>query len=137
MLFVNGVLVAWMSKKQTMVSLSSSEAEFHALAEAVKEMPFVIQVLAFLGVPVETPVTAHVDNVGAIFMSENPSSSSRTRHVSTRHFCVMVSQNDEVIIAKFIGSAENLADVATKNVPVQVHEGHLDKVTAEHSCVDE
>jgi hypothetical protein len=89
MLFLNGVLIGWRSKNQKVVSLSSSEAEFYALAEAVKEIPFVIQVLAFLGVPVETPVTVHVDNIGAIFMSENPSSSSRTRHMSMRHFYMM------------------------------------------------
>jgi predicted RNA-binding protein with TRAM domain len=136
MLFVNGVLVGWRSKKQKVVSLSSSEAEFYALAEAVKEIPFIIQVLAFLGVPVETPVTVCVDNIGAIFMIENPSSSSRTRHMSTRYFYVMDLQNDKVIIVKFIGSAENLANIATKNVLVQVHEQHIDKVTVEQSYVD-
>ena len=130
------MLVAWRSKKQKVVSLSSSEAQFYALAEAVKEIPFVIQNLAFLGVPVETPVTVYVDNIGAIFMSENPSSSSRTRHMSTRYFYVMDLQNDKVIIVKFIGSAENLANIATKNVQVQVHEKHLDKVTAERLHVD-
>ena len=117
--------------------MSSSEAEFYALAEAVKEIPFVIQILTFLGIPVETPVTVYVDNIGAIFMSENPSSSSRTRHMSTRYFYVMDLQNDKVIIVKFIGSAENLADICTKNVQVQVHEKHLDKVTADRSYVDE
>jgi hypothetical protein len=41
-----------------------------------------------------------------------------------------------VIVVKFIGSAENLADITTKNVPVQAHEQHIDKVTAERSYVD-
>ncbi len=54
----------------------------------------------------------------------------------TRYFYVMDLQNDKVIIVKFIGSAENLADVATKNVQVQVHERHLNKVTVERSYVD-
>jgi predicted Fe-Mo cluster-binding NifX family protein len=93
-------------------------------------------VLTFLGVPVEKPVTVHVDNIGAIFMIDNPSSSSRTRHMSTRYFYVMDLQNDKVIVVKFIGSAKNLANVATKNVPVQVHEQHIDKITVERSSVD-
>ena len=79
---------------------------------------------------------AYVDNIGAVFVSENPSSSSRTRHMLTRYFYMMDLQNDKTIIVKFIGSAENLADIATKNVLVQVHEQHIDKVTAERSCVD-
>jgi hypothetical protein len=45
-------------------------------------------------------------------------------------------QNDKVIIVKFIGSAENLANIATKNVPVQVHEQRINKVTVEQSYVD-
>jgi hypothetical protein len=85
--------------------------------------------LVFLGVPVKMPLMAHVDNIGAIFMSENPSSSSRTRHMSMRYFYVMDLQNDKVIILKFIRLAENLADIMTKNVPVQVHEQHINKVT--------
>jgi hypothetical protein len=122
MLFVNGVLVGWRSKKQKVVSLSSSEAKFYALAEVVKEIPFIIQVLTFLDVPVETPVTMCVDSIEAIFMSENPNSSSRTHHMSTRYFYVMDLQNHNVIIVKFIGLAKNLADVSTKNVLVKVHE---------------
>jgi hypothetical protein len=86
MLFVNGMLVSWRSKNQPVVSLSSSEAEFYALAEAAKEIPFVIQILMFLGVPVETPVEVFVDNIGAIFMTENASSTGRTRHMDTRFF---------------------------------------------------
>jgi hypothetical protein len=66
MLFVNGILVGWRSKKPKVVSLSSSKAEFYALAEAVKEIPFIIQLLTFPGVPVETPMTVHVDNIGAM-----------------------------------------------------------------------
>ena len=103
MLFVNGVLVSWRSKKQAVVSLSSSEAEFYALAEAAKEIPFVIQVLMFLGVPVETPVEVFVDNIGAIFMTENASSTSRTRHMDTRYSYVNDLQNvDKIIGVKFV-----------------------------------
>ena len=94
------MLVSWRSKKQAVVSLSSSEAEFYALAEAAKEIPFVIQVLMFLGVPVETPVEVFVDNIGAIFMTENASSTSRTRHMDMRYFYVNDLQNVDKIIVK-------------------------------------
>ena len=66
---MNGVLIAWRSKLQKVVSLSSAEAEFYACAEAVKEVPFIVQILRFLGVEVKTPVEVKVDNVGAIYMS--------------------------------------------------------------------
>ena len=43
MIFLSGVLIAWRSKLQKVVSLSSAEAEFYACAEAVKEVPFIVQ----------------------------------------------------------------------------------------------
>jgi len=41
----------------------------------------VAQILLFLGIPVKTPVNVWIDNVGAIFMIEHRTSSSRTRHM--------------------------------------------------------
>jgi hypothetical protein len=74
---------------QQSVSLSSSEAEFYACSEAAKEIPFVVQNLLFLGIPVQLPIEVKVDtNVGAIFLSENTMSSSRTRpHGHPIPFC--------------------------------------------------
>jgi len=80
-IFLNGVPIAWTSRSQKVASLSSSEAEFYACAEAVREAPFVAQILLFLGIPVKTPVNVWIDNVGAIFMIEHRTSSSRTRHM--------------------------------------------------------
>ena len=39
-IFLNGVPIVWRSRSQKVVSLSSSEAEFYACAEAVREVPF-------------------------------------------------------------------------------------------------
>ena len=116
MIFLNGALMAWRSKSQKVVSLSSAEAEFYACAEAVKEVPFIVQLLRFLNIEVKTPVEARVDNVGAIYMSQNQASSTRTRHMDTRWFYVNDMQDQEMIIVKFVRSEDNVSDVATKNV---------------------
>ncbi len=113
------------------VSLSSSEAEFYACSEAVKEIPFVVQVLLFLGIQVELPVTVWVDNVGAIFMSENSSSSSRTRHMDTRYRYVEQLQKDGLIKIKFVPTLKNLVDGNTKNVKVDIHEAHTKEYMAD------
>jgi hypothetical protein len=63
------------------VALSSTEAEFYAVSEAVKEILFVVQVLLDVGIPVKTPITVKVDNMGAVFMVNNATSSARTRHI--------------------------------------------------------
>ena len=100
-MFLQGVLIASKSKSQKIVSLSSSEAEFYACSEAVREVPFVVQILLFLGIPTKLPVKVKVDNIGAIFMSENATSSTRTRHMDMRYRFVAELQKDELVKLEF------------------------------------
>ena len=125
-LFVLGVPVMWRSKQQKTVALSSTEAEFIAASEAIKEVVFVIQVLVSIGIAVETPVVVRVDNMGAVFMSENQSSASRTRHIDTRWHYTRDLVNEKVIKIVFVRTAENKSDVLTKNVPGEIHDRHSD-----------
>ena len=48
------------------VVLSTTEAEYMALSEVVKELKFIVQLLQTMNITVELPITVHVDNVGAI-----------------------------------------------------------------------
>ena len=66
-IYFMGVPVAWKSRAQRSVVLSSTEAEYVALSEVVKEIKFVMQILQSIKIEVRTPITVHVDNVGAIF----------------------------------------------------------------------
>ena len=52
-IFLLGVPIVWKSKSQKSVTLSSSEAEFVILSEAVKGIKFVVQVLESIGVKVK------------------------------------------------------------------------------------
>ena len=119
-----GVPIMWRSKQQKAVTLSSTEAEFYAVSEAVKEILFVAQVLLDLEVPVHTPVTVRVDNMGAIFMSGNASSSARTRHVDTRWHFVRELQDQGAIEVVFVKTDENLADGFTKNIGSDTYGRH-------------
>ena len=44
-----------------------------------------VQILNSLGIPVKTPITLHVDNMGAIFMAENATSNQRMHHIDVKH----------------------------------------------------
>jgi hypothetical protein len=70
-LFVKGCPVVWKSKQQGNVSLSSTEVEYVAVSEATKKIIFIAQTLEPIGIEVNYPIIVKVDNVGAIFMSEN------------------------------------------------------------------
>jgi hypothetical protein len=48
-IFFMNVPIFWKSKAQKAIALSSSEAEYYAMAEAAKEIRFIVQVLESLG----------------------------------------------------------------------------------------
>jgi hypothetical protein len=73
--------ICWRSKGKKGVTLSSSEAKYVAISEVVKEIRFVYYHLVSLGISVKLPIIVRTDNIGAIFMAENPSSGVRTRHI--------------------------------------------------------
>ena len=76
--------IAWRSKGMRSMVLSTTEAEYRALSEAVKEIKFIIQLLKPMNVNVETPITIYVDNVVAIWLSNNGTTRERTKHVHIR-----------------------------------------------------
>jgi hypothetical protein len=80
-IFLFGCPIAWKSIQQKVISLSSSEAEFYACSEAVKEVKFIYQVITTMKIKVKLPIEVFVDNIGAIFMAENLSVSKKTKHI--------------------------------------------------------
>jgi hypothetical protein len=67
------VPVCWRSKSQKGVTLSSSEAEYVAMSEAVKEVKFINYLLRDISIEVELLIIVRTDNVGAMFMAQNRS----------------------------------------------------------------
>ena len=115
-IYLLGAPICWRSKGQKGVTLSSREAEYVAMSEAVKEIRFIFYLLKGMGVEVKLPIIVRCDNVGAIFMAENSSSGVRTRHVDTRYHFVREHVEDGFIKIVFVKSEENNADVFTKNI---------------------
>ena len=132
-IFLCGVPILWKSKGQKLISMSSTEAEWYSLSEAAKEIKFVTQLLLSMEIPVKLPVIVRVDNIGAIFMSENVSTSSRTKHVDIRSKFVMEFVEDGFLKIIFVKSEGNVSDILTKNVSGETYESHVDKYVAERS----
>ena len=63
------------------VVLSTTEAEYMALSKVVKELKFIVQLLQTMNIEVELPITVYADNVGAIRLSNNWTTSDRAKHV--------------------------------------------------------
>ena len=71
---LNGAAICWQSKKQPTVALSSTEAEYMALTQAVKESIWLQAILDDLGARkhLEEIRTINIDNQGAIALAKKP-----------------------------------------------------------------
>jgi hypothetical protein len=132
--YLLGVPISWKSKAQRSVTLSSSEAEFVALSKAAKEIKFVVQVMLSMGIPVRIPIIVQVNNVGAIFMAQNVTTSTWTKHVDVRYHFVREFVEEGFIKIIFVGTKDNNADIYTKNTSGEIHDEHTKKLmgTKEH-----
>lgn len=127
-LYLCGVPISWKSKGQKSVALSSTEAEYVAMSEAVKEIRFVAQLMEALGTKIQYPMIVRVDNVGAIYIAENQGMSNRTRHVDIRAHYVKEFIEDGVVKIKFVRSGDNTSDMMTKNLNSELHGKHSSNV---------
>ena len=124
-IFVHGVPITWKSRQQKSLAMSSSEAEYYALTEAAKEVKFVVQLLITMGIKVSLPVIVRVDNIGAIWMAENASAGSRTKHVELKYHFIRQYVEEGFIRIIFVRTEENISDVFTKNVTGEIQERHI------------
>jgi hypothetical protein len=68
----------------------------------------------------EFPIEVNVDNVGAIYLSKNASTSNRTKHIDTRYHFFREYVEVGILKIKFVRSENNHADIFTKNTSVEI-----------------
>ena len=108
-----------------------------ALSELVKELKFIVQLSQTMNITVELPITVHVDNVGAIWLSNNRNTGDRTKHIDIRTAFVTEYQEDGKIIIKFVKSEDNEADIFTKNTSSNIYQRHQEKLVLDKKEVTE
>ena len=80
-IFLGGNLVSWSAKKQPTVSRSSCESEYRAMANTAAELVWITHLLReLLALPPDRP-TLLCDNKSALFMTQNPISHKRAKHI--------------------------------------------------------
>ena len=110
-------LVIWSTRATSMVCQSTSEAEFTAANECVKDILWVRGLLKELGFHQRSASLVREDNQATIAMINNHLVSARNRH-----FCIRMSWLREQAAAGsvkfvYVASRDNLADVFTKILP--------------------
>ena len=105
--------VNWNSRLQKTVATSSTEAEFVAAAEAVKESLSLTVFRNEFALP-QVPPTLYVDSQPAIEIIRDPAHHSRTKHIDVRYKFIRQHETRGHITTTYVPTADQLADVCTK-----------------------
>jgi hypothetical protein len=109
-----GGVIAYKSKYQPTIALSSTEAEFTAAAEAGKTTLYLRSILYELGFSQDLATVVFEDNTGALHMANAQQPTRRTRHMDTKHFAIQDwVAHDQIDLAP-IATANNISDAFTK-----------------------
>ena len=105
--------VAWSSKKQAIVTLSTTEAEFISAAACACQAIWMQRVLKQLRWNQESCVI-YCDNSSTIKLSKNPVMHRRSKHIAVRYHFLRDLSKDGDIELKYCSSQEQVADIMTK-----------------------
>jgi hypothetical protein len=79
--------ISWLSNKQLVVSLSTTEAEFIDAASCACQTVWLKRALEKLGLNQDKTTIIHCDSSSAIKLSKNPVMHGRSKHIDVRfHF---------------------------------------------------
>jgi hypothetical protein len=115
----------WVSKLQTEIALSTTEAEYIALSQAIRELLPMRELFQEVGsalklkcaIPTILHSTVFEDNNGALILATSPKISPRTKHIAVKyhHFRSKIGIDKGIIIQR-VDTTEQKADIFTKGL---------------------
>ncbi|RVW56301.1 Retrovirus-related Pol polyprotein from transposon TNT 1-94 [Vitis vinifera] len=112
--FFGGNLVAWKSKKQSVVSRSSAESEYRAMAQATCEIIWIHQLLCEVGMKCTMPAKLWCDNQAALHIAANPVYHERTKHIEVDCHFIREKIEENLVSTGYVKTGEQLGDIFTK-----------------------
>ena len=134
--FLGGNLVTWRSKKQNVVSKSSTEAEFRAISKGIDEVLWLRHLLRDLKILYKEPIRLLCDNQSAIYLAHDPLYHDRVKHVDIDYFYIQEKLENGIIEIKHVGTEDQVADIFTKGLPTRIFTRLVSKLGMKslHSC---
>ena len=99
----------WSSKKQSIVALSTCEAEYVATAASACQSVWLSNIMTQIGFNLDVPIKIYVDNVSAINLA---------KHINIRYHFLRDQVGKNVIKLGYCRSEDQIADIFTKPLKI-------------------
>ena len=117
LLVISGGAISWLSRKQSVVALSTTETEYAALCGATQEAVWLRRLLSNIQSTATTATIINEDNQGTIAVARNPVSHARTKHIDIKFHYVCEALHDGSIDLVYCPTKDMTADILTKPLP--------------------
>ena len=106
--------ISWSSKKQHVVALLSTEAEYIAQTHTAKEALWLRSFLWELCSTPDDPLILNCDNQGVIALAKDNKFHMRTKHIDVRYHFIRKVVEDGKVAVQYIPTGDNVSDIFTK-----------------------
>ena len=121
MILYAGCPIIWCSKLQTEIALSTTESEYIALSNSLRDViPLInlLQELRFVIPHQEALPNVHCtvfeDNKGCIELVKSPKMRPRTKHIGLKYHHFRKHVSDKKVSIQYIDTKEQIADIFSK-----------------------
>lgn len=115
----NGSPISWCCRKKDCVSLSSTEAEYISLCEAVQESLWLRRLLNDFEIIPADPTIIYEDNQSCLNLVQSEKFSRRSKHISTKYYFIKDLKEKKEISLEYCPTEIMEADIFTK--PLQLN----------------
>jgi hypothetical protein len=106
--------ISWSSKKQPIVTLSTTEAEFVSAASCACQGVWLRNILDYLKLKQQESTVIYCDNSSSIKLSKNLVMHGRCKHIDVRFHFLRNLTKDGVVELVHCRTEDQLADILTK-----------------------
>ena len=114
---IDGGIISWSYQKQSIIALSTSEAEFITLTHVTKEALWILHFITELFQPLNFLVKLYSDTQSAIAISYSNQQHVRTKHFNIRLYFIQDTIENKKIRIECLPTDQMLADILTKKIP--------------------
>jgi hypothetical protein len=107
-----------MIKRQAIVALSTTEVECMETTHASKEAVWLQRLCSGIGL-VQQAVRLYCDNQSVIFLEENPTYHSKTKHIDVQYHFVRDMVEEKKVLLEKVDTLKNVVDSLTMSMSIE------------------